>query len=194
MIERESRERSNLRFNSVDTKAGKVIILDVRHRFSLERGDLAWYIRPAVCNAPHAHSSSFHPQPVASKPRWIDGERNFCEALGVKRGIHWYLVAEGRTCMRGLESRLGRHKLVVPTAFVSFSLSRITSSGGWAANHLLNHRSSKGGTDCPFMDPSPPSASPSSSGASASTSADSRIALAPRFEDCEVQHLVELIG
>ncbi|KIO21362.1 hypothetical protein M407DRAFT_126620 [Tulasnella calospora MUT 4182] len=44
------------------------------------------------------------------------------------------------------------------------------------------------------MDPSPPSSSSSSNGPSASTSADSRTSLAPRFEDCEVQHLVELIA
>ncbi|KAG9046630.1 hypothetical protein FS837_003952 [Tulasnella sp. UAMH 9824] len=44
------------------------------------------------------------------------------------------------------------------------------------------------------MDPSPPSSSSSSNGPSASTSADSRTTLAPRFEDCEVEHLVELIA
>ncbi|KAG8911226.1 hypothetical protein FRC01_005838, partial [Tulasnella sp. 417] len=44
------------------------------------------------------------------------------------------------------------------------------------------------------MDPTPSSSSSSSNEPSASTSADSRTPLAPRFEDCEVEHLVELIA
>ncbi|KAG9018088.1 hypothetical protein FRB90_012326 [Tulasnella sp. 427] len=45
------------------------------------------------------------------------------------------------------------------------------------------------------MDPSTPSSPTSSSNdPHASTSADTRIVLAPRFEDCEVEHLVELIA